>query len=242
MQRFSVFVVLAIAALLVAVASSAAVVAVDHSDAAVKTQLDTVVRQDSEEDAEASESPDSEDDDEVCFPASATVTLESGAVVRMDDLTVGDRVMVKDGVFSDVFMFTHKLADVQSNFVKVTVDGGAELLLTPGHYMYVNGALAAAKTIVAGDSVEKADGDLTTVKDVTMVTDKGLYNPQTVDGDIIVNGIRASTYTTTFEPTFAHAALAPVRWLYANFGFSTAALDAGAGILAKAVPSGAAAY
>jgi hypothetical protein len=42
-------------------------------------------------------------------PGGALVDLESGVTQRMDRLQVGDRVKVAPGIFSDVFMFTHKL-------------------------------------------------------------------------------------------------------------------------------------
>lgn len=42
----------------------------------------------------------------------------------------------------------------------------------------------------------------------------GLYNPQTLDGRIVVNGIIASTYTTAVIPEAAHALLTPLRCLF----------------------------
>ena len=42
----------------------------------------------------------------------------------------------------------------------------------------------------------------------------GLYNPHTMDGDIVVNGIKTSTYTAAIEPSLAHSLLWPVRMLY----------------------------
>ena len=43
---------------------------------------------------------------------------------------------------------------------------------------------------------------------------KGLYNPLTLAGDIVVDGILASTYTKAVTPKMAHAALAPLRMMY----------------------------
>jgi desert hedgehog len=158
----------------------------------------------------------------------------------MGELAVGDRVHVGRGIFSDVFMFTHKSADVANLFVEMTTVSGSVLRATPGHYLYVNGALSAAKAVVAGDVLELASGAADAVAAVRSVTDFGLYNPQTVQGDVVVDGVRASTYTTAVEPAFAHAALSPLRAVYGVFGAATAALDNGSP-LADLLPSGAAA-
>jgi hypothetical protein len=175
--------------------------------------------------------------DASCFPAGATVELEGGAPVRMDALRVGDRVHVGGGAFSDVFMFTHKVADFAGDFVEIATAGGAVVRATAGHFMYVNGGLAAAGTVAAGDSVELGRGGADVVARVSTVASTGLYNPQTVQGDVVVDGVRASTYTTAVEPAVAHAALAPARAVYAAFGWSTSVLDEGSS-WAAALPSG----
>lgn len=193
-----------------------------------------------------SESPDAspsdeDDDDGVCFPGDATVTLESGAVVPMSAINIGDRVHVGRGVFSDVFMFTHKTANIDYRYVLIESQTGARLRLTPSHYLYLNGELGAAKTAKVGDRVELADGRMDIVLNVGLVKGKGLYNPQTIEGDIVVDGVRASTYTKTVEPGFAHAVLAPLRAIYRAVGLSTSALDNGSSA-AYLLPSGQSVY
>eukprot|EP00173_Palmaria_palmata_P003588 Plantae.Rhodophyta-Palmaria_palmata.ctg37814.p1 GENE.Plantae.Rhodophyta-Palmaria_palmata.ctg37814~~Plantae.Rhodophyta-Palmaria_palmata.ctg37814.p1 ORF type:complete len:157 (+),score=36.29 Plantae.Rhodophyta-Palmaria_palmata.ctg37814:49-471(+) len=134
-------------------------------------------------------------------------------------------------------MFTHKLADVINNFVAIETVSGAALRLTASHYMYVNGELQAAKAIVAGDVVELASGERDAVSSVSSIVDTGLYNPQTVHGDVVVNGVLASTYTTTVEPVFAHAVLSPFRAVYNALGFATTSLEHGSS-LDVVLPSG----
>lgn len=170
-----------------------------------------------------------------CFPGTATVDLQGGFIKLMADVKIGDRVKVADGVFSHVFMFSHRMTDTTNDFVVVKTVAGTELPLTDGHFLYVNGALAAAKTIRAGDVVESASGAPLTVASVASRSMQGLYNPQTVHGDIVVNGIRASTFTTAVQPSAAHALLAPMRAIYVKLGISTAALNQGADKLARAI-------
>jgi len=181
-----------------------------------------------------------------CFPAEATVTLASGAAVRMDQLSVGDSVAVGGGRFSDVFAFTHADAAAVSSFVELTVASPADacaahptsLRLTPGHYLSVNGGLAAASTVVVGDRLVRADGSAAVVTHVSAVRRAGLYNPQTVDGAILVDGIVTSTYTTAVEPRVAHAALAPLRALYAVGGGWVGGLLTESSRLAGLLPRG----
>lgn len=177
-------------------------------------------------------------DDAVCFPAHATVQLEDGSVKSMALLQLGDRVRVAPNLFSDVFMFTHKLAHVSHRFVRIRTRSGHSLSLTNGHYLYVNGATAAASTVKPGDSVTLADATISTVIAVDSVVAKGLFNPQTVHGDIIVNGVRATTYTTAVERRLAHALLAPLRAAFVSVGWSLSVFDKGAHQLASLVPSG----
>jgi desert hedgehog len=173
-----------------------------------------------------------------CFPADATVVTLAGTTKRMDELVAGDRVHVGRGMFSEVFMFTHMFADVAANFVVIdAASSGAHLRLTPGHYMYVNGVLAAAKSVAVGDAIELADGTMDTVAAVSSAVLQGLYNPQTLQGDIVVDHVRVSTYTTAVEPAFAHAALTPLRAAYRYLGISASLFSKGS-VLTSVLPSG----
>lgn len=183
--------------------------------------------------------PSPEDTDEgVCFPADATVELDNGAMKRMAELELGDKVRVGANSFSEVFMFTHRLATVKHAFLRIVTGTGRELSLTKSHYMYVNGGLSAAENVKTGDDIILANGSVDTVADVKEIMSQGLYNPQTIQGDIVVNGVLASTYTKTVNPSTAHAFLAPLRAVYEHIGYSMSALEAGAGFIANLVPSG----
>lgn len=186
-------------------------------------------------DAEPSVSPD---DDSVCFPADAEVEMEDGSVKMMSAVEIGDRVKVAEGVFSDVYMFTHKLANVVNDFVKLDTSSGASIEATAGHYLYINGRFAAAVTAKTGDMLELANGARTVINKVSTVSKTGLYNPQTVHGDIVVNSIRASTFTRVIEPKTAQALLAPLRMVYGKLGWSTSMFDQGANIIASVLPKG----
>lgn len=150
----------------------------------------------------------------VCFPARAKVTLKNGLMKTMAELNIGDMVAVGRGKYSQVFLFTHASPDTTHVFVTLTTDAGQHIALTPSHHLYVNGALEPAANVIVGDVLELGDGSMSTVAHADIVVDTGLYNPQTLHGDIVVGGVRASTYTNAVNPTLAHSLLAPLRAVY----------------------------
>lgn len=179
-----------------------------------------------------------EEDDGVCFPADATVELEDGSIKKMDQVELGDRLLVADGVYSDVFMFSHKDAASVHRFVKMTTVDGRSVSATAGHYLYINDRLAAAASAKAGDMLQSSDGSNIAIEKVESVRKAGLYNPQTLHGDIVVDSIRASTFTRTVELGTAQALLAPLRMLYSSLGMSATFLDKGANTIASYLPKG----
>lgn len=154
------------------------------------------------------------EDNSACFPGDATVLLESGRTARMDQLSIGDRVSVGRGQYSEVFMFTHKLPSVMDDFVSVRTVSGASLSLSPGHYLYADNRLIAASALRIGASLTLETGANDLVVSVTATRSRGLYNPQTLTGNIAVQGVLVSCYTTAVSPSLAHAALVLPRLGY----------------------------
>jgi hypothetical protein len=147
----------------------------------------------------------------------------------MDALEVGDRVLVDRDEYSSVFMFTHKTGEGESEFVRLSTASGRSITASPGHYIIVGGrGMVAAGDVRVGDELRLgASGAWTPVESAARVKSRGLFNPQTLIGTIVVDGIVASTYTTAVEPQLAHALLAPFRLAFRVFGASTAALEPG---------------
>lgn len=173
--------------------------------------------------------------DAVCFPASATVQLEDGRVKSMEELAVGDRVLSSVGLYSEVFGFTHKLPRTESfrEFMGLAI-GENEFLLraTASHYIYLNGNLRAAGEARIGDFVNLGDGRMAAITSVKKEMGYGLYNPQTIHGDIVVNGVVSSTYTQAFDARAAHAGLSVARAAFNWFGAFTTAFESGSDLTA----------
>jgi len=161
-------------------------------------------------------SPTDDDDDSVCFPGDAEVLLSSGKTVTMADLQVGDSVSVGGGGFSPVYVFTHRTATAARLYVRLTAASGAAVTVTASHYVHTPTGLVAAGAVAVGDDLVLANDSPSRVVAVDTVTSSGLYNPQTIAGDIVVGGLKVSTYTTAVDPTVAAAALAPLRGLWTS--------------------------
>jgi len=186
-------------------------------------------------------SPPITSSDPKCFPAIAKVQLQDGSVKTMAELKVGDMVHVGRNQYSKVFMFSHRMSAEESSsaFVSITTSNATKIQLTGNHYLYVNGALAAAHTVRVGDKLVTSDGSEDIVKGVENVRGEGLYNPHTMHGDIVVDGIITSCYTTAIHPTLAHAALWPVRALFAaGVDIINHAFDEGSDFISSILPNG----
>jgi len=150
---------------------------------------------------------------DVCFPASATVQTHDGAVVRMDRLKVGDRVRTGAATYSDVHMFGHA-KDGWFSFLNISTHCGACLVVSANHIIEVNGGeLKSAGSVKVGDRTERG-----MVVSVSRVRAQGLYHPHTVDGMIVVDGFRATTYTSVMPMSVARVLLYPVQLVYRMCG------------------------
>lgn len=180
-----------------------------------------------EGESEMSVSPtDDEDGGSVCWPAGGMVERRDGQVKRMEEIETGDWVRVSGGGFSEVFMWTHRDARYAGRrFVRVELEGERAVTATVGHMVYVRRCgsggcervVTEVEKVKVGDGMWGVEGDKEVVKAVVgtgRVWERGLYNPQTVHGDIVVDGVVATCYTRYVERGAAHGLLAPLRALY----------------------------
>ena len=148
-----------------------------------------------------------------CFPGNACVMLENGALCEMKNLQIGQTVFTNAEECSEVYLFTHALEEAEATFVTLRTENDREITLTPSHYLFVNEKLLCASDVGEGDLLETDLGESKVIS-IVYCREKGLYNPHTLAGDIMVNGIHTSTYTNSLNPELAHVILGPVRYLY----------------------------
>jgi hypothetical protein len=133
-------------------------------------------------------------------------------------------------VFLSFLCSRTKLPAIKTKFVVIRTVSGQVITLTPGHFICLSNALVDSAAAKVRDNIFLGNGALSTVSSVSQTVEAGLYNPQTLQGDIVVNGIIASTYTTALPPDTAHALLLPLRALYSAFsllvnGFENCAIQ-----------------
>mmetsp|Transcript_7312 Transcript_7312/g.22296 ORF Transcript_7312/g.22296 Transcript_7312/m.22296 type:complete len:470 (+) Transcript_7312:183-1592(+) len=148
-----------------------------------------------------------QDGSNACFPAHALVEVEGGGEKKMADLQFGDRVLAGNGEYSEIFAFTHRAADVFASFVRICGVSGHCLELSKEHYLPVNGQLTAAQHVSIGDLIALGNGTQVPVATVSRFIGRGLFHPHTLSGDVVVNGVLASTFTQAVHPTVAWALL-----------------------------------
>ncbi len=121
--------------------------------------------------------------------------------------------------FEKVFMFSHRNAQKISEYLTLHTASNRSLTITPGHYLFVNKdkALKRAADAKPGDYIWTTSESHPDTSPFLMPTEivsiqpsmqKGLYNPHTFSGTIIVNNVAATTFTDTIPPSFqAHTML-----------------------------------
>ncbi|CAN8071917.1 unnamed protein product, partial [Agarophyton chilense] len=191
-------------------------------------QADADAAQDAGDASDASDADDADDD--LCFPAHAVVNTLQRGPVRMHHLRVGDLVEVASTAsastasastaspspkrYSAVFTFSHRVpAPSLFPFVHLRTANGS-LELSAAHYVHTAVGTFPARAVRVDDLLQLADHSLAAVLDVRHVWRHGLYNPHTVLGELVVDGFRVSSYTTSVSPVLANALLAPVRVVF----------------------------
>lgn len=172
-----------------------------------------------------------------CFPAGEIVNLASGSGIPIERLELNQHVQLPQtedfhpSSSNAVFAFSHRDPSAFSVFLKFTFISPSKIMshirISKGHYIYVHkrsesrqffspqvehASLIPAMRVRPGDSFVGATGEKMLVLAVEETVAKGLYNPHTMHGDIIVNNVRVSCYTTAMKPVAANVALAPLRF------------------------------
>lgn len=145
-----------------------------------------------------------EEEEEVCFAGSETLTLESGNEITMDNVSIGDRVMVanNDGTFefADVIALPHGKNQIEASFVELSTSTSS-LKATPAHLVMAGScdgnamSLVRAEDVNVGDCLASTDGPVELISS-RMTKSHGIYTAVTsnTDGIIVVNGFKASSF------------------------------------------------
>ncbi len=178
-----------------------------------------------------------------CFPADATVTTDTG-IKAISEVRLGDRVLavLPDGTlgYEEVYLNTHRDAATMAPYVVLGLESGRTLRLTPRHFIPVAADATAAwsgRVTKGANEVRAGDFVWSRLDDGTMAIDRvattatemavGAFNPLTMNGTIVVDGVVASAHSDWFLDGLVPAetqawvyqtVLAPVRVAYRVLG------------------------
>ena len=177
-----------------------------------------------------------------CFPGDAQVQTLQGTK-RMKDLQVGDRVLATDSLgklfFDEVYFFGHADPGIMSPMIELRVQAASNasfaLELSPDHFIhtcpglkpcsFLEAQAAYSAAILEGAYVWTVQG-IAKVLSSRMVPKQGLFNPYTLSGNIIVNGVAASAHSSwvldawvpsslvKHLPKLYQAIFSSGRWIY----------------------------
>jgi len=138
-----------------------------------------------------------------CFAGHETVDVEAVGPRPISSVKVGDRILSarRDGSFlySPIVAVPHKTNSVHSAFLRISLEGGSEITLTPDHLLLagscggVKFALLAASAVAPGKCLSTAAGEEVVVG-VRASEGRGLYTVIVEAEYIVVSGIVSSPF------------------------------------------------
>ncbi len=165
----------------------------------------------------ASEPQSSSKNSPSCFPETAQVVVVDESrrkrMMPIRELRIGDSVQVGHRTSSPVYMFSHAERDEYYKFIVLVTHVG-NLTASADHYVHTTAGIHAMRHISIGDQLLTADQSKVAVIRIEQTWAKGLYNPQTIDGNMLVDGFLVSTFTGAIREQVGVALLAPIRSMF----------------------------
>jgi hypothetical protein len=161
--------------------------------------------------------------------------LARGATMTMDNVSIGDAVKVRPKAFFKVLLLSHKMHAGEHDIFKLATATGPSISFTCGHYFSIDVAVVAEPQMAVGANVQLVNGAEDKFASISTVRETGLYDPQTLQVDIVVTDVFASAYTAAVAPQISQAVLAPLRAFFEIFDLESSSLESGGGYLAAMV-------
>lgn len=172
-----------------------------------------------------------------CFPADALVYTQDRGPIQMQYVRIGDRLLTYSdsgqAMYDDVYMIGHKDTESFALFVSITTNDNQTIRLTSDHYIFVvrdhKMNEIPSRDVEVGDGLVVDQAKVVSVMAISQVRSRGLFNPYTRTGRIVVDGILASCHSSSMLdgifhkfgiplPTGYQIAFAPIRLLYNILG------------------------
>lgn len=154
-----------------------------------------------------------------CYPGEATVQVLHGSrakgdvrVVRMDELAIGDHVLVDHATrrFEPVIAFGHRDPMSKAMYLQfTTVSATRPLEIAAGHYLYLaDGRKILPEEVRLGDELHRGDA----VTRIKRVMKPGVFHPHTWSAKLVVNGFQTSTDTTYTDQAILDYVVTPAMF------------------------------
>jgi len=164
-----------------------------------------------------------------CIYDKAEVRMADGAKKQVKHLEIGDEVLaysVEKGIHpSRIYGELHNDNETTIQIVEIQTSGGRKVPVTPAHSLFVRPCLSddlkwttkAAMEVSVGDCLPRyyTDGDVVeeSVTNIRVFNARGIRQPVTETGTIIVDDVVISCYDRVVNQDATHLALLPYRWL-----------------------------
>lgn len=155
------------------------------------------------------------------------VETRTRGIITMDDLKAGDEVRSAAG-FTQVYGFGHRQPGDIGLYVRFSTEDEQTIEIASLHQLFVgrDGSTQYAKDVQLGDELVVDSNLYSKVNKIEQVKKKGIYQPYTIDGTLLVNGVLASNYCESAsvelfgiqvidKHTFKFMVYAPARMLCA---------------------------
>jgi len=166
-----------------------------------------------------------------CIYEEAEVRMANGAKKQVKHLDIGDEVLaysMEKGVHpSRIFGELHNDNETLIKIIEIQTSSGRKIPVTPAHSLFVRQCLSdgeswstkAAYEVSVGDCLPRyyTDGDVVeeSVTHIRVFDARGIRQPVTETGTIIVDDVVISCYDRVVNQDATHMALFPYRWLMA---------------------------
>jgi len=165
-----------------------------------------------------------------CIYEEAEIRMADGGKRKVKNLQIGDQVLaysLNKGIHpSRIFGELHNDNETMVKIIEIETNTGRKIPVTPEHSLFVRQCLSdgqkwspkTAQQISVGDCVPRyymADGDVIeeAVTEIRVFEAKGIRQPVTETGTIIVDDIVVSCYDRVVNQDATHMALFPYRWI-----------------------------
>jgi hypothetical protein len=130
-----------------------------------------------------------------CFSGNNVVHVKNEGDISIQDLKLNDWILGADDKYERVISWGHKSTTQKAKFIQLHP---SMLELTETHMVYVSSRAhpIPASMVKVGDTLAK-NGDVVTR--IATVRRRGVYNPYTLSGEIVVNGELCSVHCSHQE-------------------------------------------